>query len=169
MNWQAVWEWVKKAARWVAASLPLVLLIVGALILVLLGVKNVQIGGLINKLLGKTADEERKTVDVANTIPKDRVDAKGNLIPIGQPDSQGITQAKVVAIEPTGLFDDPKQVKFVPPGETKPVVVNLPDGVKSSDVDKVVVVSPEVTVVTVKDKSGVTAEHVDDLLKKYGG
>lgn len=161
------WDWTKRAARWAAASLPVVLVVVGAIILLMLGAKNVQIGGVLGKLLGKKT-EGKKTVDVANTVPPERVDEKGNLIPPGVPDSQGTTQAKVVAIEPPGLFDDPSQVKIIPPGETKPVVVDLPDGVKHSDVDKVIVVKPEVLVVTVKDKSGVPASSVDDLLKKYG-
>lgn len=40
---------------------------------------------------------------------------------------------------------------------------------QDSSKNTVVVVSPEVTVVTVKDNSGVAASTVDDLLKKYGG
>ena len=50
----------------------------------------------------------------------------------------------------------------------KPVVVDLPDGVKAKDVDKVVIVSPKVYAVTVKDSSKVTGTDVDDLLAKYG-
>jgi hypothetical protein len=166
--WQACWTWLKRAGRWVLAPLPAILLVVGAIILVVVGVKNIQVGGLLNKLLGREK-EGAKTVDVANSIPEDRVDAEGKIIPPGTPDSQGTTQAVVVPIKPPGLFDDPTKVEIVPPGEgKKPIVVTLPDGVKSKDVDKVVVVTPDVYAVTVKDSSGIPAKTVDDLLEKYG-
>lgn len=167
--WQASWAWIKKAGRALLAPLPAILLIIGAIILVFLGVKNLQIGGLLGKLLGRDKTEGTKAVDIANSVPAGRVDANGNLIQPGTPDSKGVTQAKVVSIETPGLFDDPTQVKIVPPGETKPVVVDLPDGVKAKDVDKIIVVKPEVLVVTVKDSSNLTPQRVDDLLKKYGG
>lgn len=168
--WQSAWAWIKRVARAIAAPLPAILLVIGAIILVALGVKNIQIGGLLAKLFGKEdKGDGKKAVDVANTVPSGRVDKDGNLIPVGTPDSQGVTQAKVVPIEQPGLFDDPSKVKIIPPGETKPVVVNLPDGVKAQDVDKVVIVKPEVYAVTVKDSSKVTVKDVDDLLSKYGG
>lgn len=166
--WQTSWAWIKKAGQSVLTFLPVVLVVVVGLVLVVLGVKNVQIGGILGKLLGKDKQEGTKAVDVANSVPEDRVDVNGNIIPPGTPDSQGITQAKVVPIETPGLFDDPTQVKIIPPGETTPIVVDLPDGVKAKDVDKVIVVQPEVLVVTVKDSSKVTPQKVDDLLKKYG-
>jgi hypothetical protein len=75
----------------------------------------------------------------------------------------------VVPINEPGIFSDPSTVEFTPPGETKPVVVPLPTGVKNSDVSQVVVVSPSVVAVTVKDNSGISAQTVDDLLKKYAG
>ena len=165
--WQTAWDTTKRAVRAVLAVLPAILVVIGALFLVVLGVKNVQIGGLLAKLFGKEGAGP-KAIDVANTVPEGRVDKDGNLIPIGTPDSQGITQAKVVPIEQPGLFDHPGEVKIVPPGETKPVVVKLPDGVKAKDVDKVIVVKPEVYAVTVKDTSKVTPKDVDDLLSKYG-
>lgn len=167
--WPAAWTWIKKAARTIAAPLPALLLVVGAVVLVVLGVKNVQIGGLLGKLFGHTGEDNKTATDVANSIPDHRVDSKGNIIPIGVPDSQGTTQAVVVPIQSPGIFSNPSTVTIVPPNETKPVVINLPDGVKSADVDKVVIVKPEVFAVTVKDSSPVTGQHVDDLLKKYGG
>jgi len=165
--WEAALAWIKKAGRALLAPLPALLLVAGAIILVFLGVKDLQIGGLLGKLLGKDKAEGKKAVDVANSVPEGRVDKDGHLIPPGTPDSQGVTQAKVVAIEPPGLFDDPAQVKSIPPGETKPVVIDLPDGVKAKDVDKVIVVQPEVVVVSVKDSSNIPSQKVDDLLKKY--
>jgi hypothetical protein len=80
-----------------------------------------------------------------------------------------MTQAPVVAIEAPNVFSNPDTVKFTPPGETKPVEVKLPDGVKANDVEHVVVVKPDTFVVTVKDSSGISGQKIDDLLKKYGG
>jgi hypothetical protein len=157
------WAWIRK---YLLAPLPALLLVAAAIFLIILGFKNVQIGGLLAKLFGKP--EGKKAVDVANTIPKDRVDKDGRLIQPGTPDSKGITQAVVVPIETGGLFSDPTIVKVTPPGESKPVVIHLPDGVKDKDVDKVIIVKPDVYAVTVKDSSKVTVEKVDDLLAKYG-
>lgn len=168
--WQNVWAGTKSLARKLGAALPAILVILGALTLLLLGAKHVQIGGILGKLFGKKdSPDTKKAIDIANSVPENRVDPNGNLIPIGKPDSKGVTQVKVVPIETPGLFDDPSKVKILPPGETKPVVVDLPDGVKAADVDKVIVVKPEVYAVTVKDTSKVTPKDVDDLLSKYGG
>jgi hypothetical protein len=73
-----------------------------------------------------------------------------------------------VPINPPGLFSNPTTVTFTPPGKTEPIEVKLPDGVRARDVDTVVVVSPTVTVVTVKDNSGVPTKRLDDLILKYG-
>jgi len=162
--WEKVKPWLR---RYVLAPLPAFLLIAGAVILVVLGVRNVQIGGLLGKLFGHST-EGKKAVDIANTIPDHRVGPDGALIPIGTPDSKGITQATVHTIESPGIFSNPDTVTIQPPGQDK-VVVQLPDGVKSKDDDKVIVVSPEVVAVSVKDTSKVSAQNVDDLLKKYGG
>lgn len=166
--WQATWRWTKTIARKLLAPGVALLVIVGAVLLVALGFKELQIGGLLGKLFGKP-DPARKAIDIANTIPKGRVDENGNLIPVGQPDSKGIKQVQVVPIEEPGLFSDPSTVKIKPPGAEEPIEVKLPDGVKAKDVDSVVIVSPEVTAVTVKDTSGVSAKTVDDLLAKYEG
>lgn len=169
--WQSVWAHLKVILKWVATKLlapgVALLLVIGAIVLVALGFKDLQIGGLLGKLFGKP-DPGKKAIDVANTIPKDRVDPNGNLIPIGQPDSKGDTQIQVVPIEQPGLFSNPDTVKYTPPGQTEPVEVQLPDGVKAKDVESVVVVQPEVTVVTVKDNTGLSTSRIDDLLAKYG-
>jgi len=169
--WQVVGAKLAAFAKWAARVLVApgiaLLLIVGAIVLVALGIKNVQIGGLLGMLFGKKKPEHT-AIDTANSVPEDRVDDKGKIIPIGEPDSKGMTQAVVVPIQNPGIFADPDHVTFTPPGETKPVEIKLPDGVKAKDVEKVIVVKPTKFVVTVKDTSGISAKHVDDLLKKYG-
>lgn len=158
-----VWAFIRK---YLIAPVPVLVLVITAALLVALGVKNVQIGGLIGKLLGKKVSE--KAIDVANSIPDGRLMVDGSLIPLGQPDSQGITQAKVVPIEKPGFFSDPKTIKVTPPGATKPIEVAVPDGVKAKDIEQVVVVNHKVTHVTVKNDSAVKAQDVDELLAKYG-
>jgi hypothetical protein len=166
--WSTVWSWLKKFFRMTGAPLIAFVVILGAFLLVMFGFKNLQIGGLLGKLFGKDGQGPQKAVDKANSIPEDRVDKDGKIIKPGDPDSKGQTQAVVVSLEDHGLFDDPSKVKIIPPGEDKPVVIDLPDGVKAKDVDKVIVIKPEVYVVSVKDKSGIKAEDVDSLLEKYG-
>jgi len=152
----------------IGAPLVVILIALAALMLVALGLKNVQVGGLIAALFGKK-DPKHTAIDIANSVPSGRVDGDGKLIPVGTPDSKGMTQAPVVAIESPGVFSNPDTVKFTPPGESKPVEVKLPDGVKANDVEHIVVVKPDTFVVTVKDSSGVTGQKIEDLLKKYGG
>lgn len=162
--WQRLWRWTK---RYLLAPLPAFIVIIVALVLIGLGVKNIQIGGLLGKLFGHKPPEGKKAVDVANTIPEDRVDSSGKVIQPGTPDEKGLTQAVVVPIEPPGMFSNPDKVVIQHPEDGKKVVVDLPTGVKAKDVDKVVVVNPKIVAVTVKDKSKVPAKKVDDLLKKY--
>jgi len=157
------WVWIK---RYLLAPLPALIIVAVALLLVAVGFKDIQIGGLLAKFFGKP--EGKKAIDVANSVPDHRVDANGSLILIGTPDSKGITQAVVVPVETGGLFSDPTVVKVTPPGETKAITIHLPDGVKSGDVHQVVIVSPEIVAVTTKDNSKVTVGQVEDLLKKYG-
>lgn len=163
--WATAWKWVK---RYVLAPLPAILIVVGAILLVVLGAKNIQIGGLLGKLFGHKNDG-KKAVDVANSIPEDRITKDGKIILPGTPDAKGITQAIVVPIEPPGIFSNPDKVVINDPEAKKPVVVELPEGIKANDVDKVVIVKPEVYAVTIKDTSKVSARTVDDLLSKYGG
>lgn len=133
-----------------------------------MGVKGIQIGGLLSKLFGKSP--EATAIDTANSVAPGRVDKNGKLIQPGTPDAEGDTQAIVVPIENQGgLFSNPDTIKFTPPGETTPREIKLPDGVKADDVESVIVVQPEKFVVTVKDSSGISAQSIDDLLKKYGG
>jgi hypothetical protein len=170
--WGTVWSRVKAALHWaalklVAPGVALVVILV-AVLLVAMGFKELQIGGLLARLLGRKP-AVKANPDVANTVPTDRVDKDGKLIPPGTPDSGGNVQAVVVPIEnPGGLFSNPSTVKVTPPGQSEPIHVQLPDGVRARDVDKVILVSPTQVVVTVHDDSGVPASKIDDLLGKYG-
>lgn len=150
----------------VLAPIGALILVVVTFLLVTMGFKELQIGGALGRLLGRKPAEEGD-LDVANSVPSDRIGPNGELIPAGTPDSKGDTQAMIVPIEEPGMFSNPDEISFTPPGEDKPTDIGLPDGVKNKDVEQVIVVQPEVIAVTVKDNSGVPAADVDDLLKKY--
>lgn len=158
-----VWAFIRK---YLIAPIPVLLLVIGAVLLIAMGVKDVQLGGLLGKLLGKKVST--KAIDVANSIPPGRVREDGTLIPIGEADSRGMTQATVVPIEKPNIFSDPKTIKVTPPGATKPIEVAVPDGVKAKDIEHVVLVNQKITGVTVKNDSAVNAQDVDNLIAKYG-
>jgi hypothetical protein len=172
---QSFWEResVERVTRFIGTKMigPVIALvvIVVAFVLVTMGFKEIQIGGLLGKLIGKKPKppDQGKTIEVINSVDKDRVDPKGQVINPGAPDSQGMTQAVVVPIKEPGLLSDPKKVVFNPPNGEKTVIV-LPDGVTNRDVDNVVVIKPDVIAVQVKDSSGISAKRIDDLLNKYG-
>lgn len=168
--WGAIRKWLSAYGPKVLGPILAVVVVAGAFLLVTMGFKELQVGGLLGKLLGKKGADPVKAVDVANTIDKDRVDKDGKVIQPGVPDSKGDTQAVVVPVKEPGLLSDPKTVEFVAPGDTKPTKVALPDGVTNKDVDSVVVVKPDVVAVTVKDtaKKPVNVKHIDDILKRYG-
>ena len=126
-----IWAFIKKVSPKLLGPIAALVVIVIAVVLVSMGFKNLQIGGILGKLLGKkggTNPDRGPTVETANTIDPKRVGPDGKLIPQGVPDAQGDTQAVVVPIQPPGLFSDPNQVVFTAPGDTKPTVVPLPTG-----------------------------------------
>jgi len=162
-----IWNTCKAIAKALWAPLGVVLLVVIGAILTAAGVKGVQIGGLLGGLLGKKKPTDLKAViKTANSIPKERVDSQGTPIQIGVEDANGVKQVPVAEIESPGVFSDPTVVKFTPPGETKPVEVQLPTGVKAQDVEHAMVVSQDNFVVTVKNDSKVSPKDVQDLLKE---
>jgi hypothetical protein len=153
--------------KWIIGPGAALIVLVVAVILIVVGVKDVQIGGILAKFFGKR--EGKKPIDVINTPDPKRVDKDGKIIPPGTPDEKGMTQAVVVPLKKPGLFDSKDQVKVQEPGKDKPTIIDLPKGVKAKDVEKVVIVRPEITAVTVKSSSKVKANDIDDLLEKYGG
>lgn len=165
-----IWSFIKKISPKLLGPLAALVVIALAILLVSMGFKELQIGGLLGKLLGKKGGvdpDKGPTVETANSIDPKRVDADGKLIPQGVPDSKGDTQAVVVPIQPPGIFSDPNQVVFVAPGDTEPTVIDLPEGVINKKVDQVIIVQPNVVAVTVRDNSTVSKQTVDDLLAKY--
>jgi len=164
--WVKLWGGLKRVVRTLLSSVPALILMVVATILIILRVRGIQMGGLFDKLLGRNGADHPKAAHKVDAVPEDRVDAAGNLIPIDTPDSQGVTQARVVRIEQPGVFDRSDQVKALDGGV--PVVVELPDGVKARDVDKVLVIKPDVYAVTIKNTSRISRTDVDTLLLKYG-
>lgn len=170
--WGEVWDRILTILQWAGKNLlaPVVavVLIIVAVVLVSMGFKDLQIGGLLGKLFGRTQDDTKKSIDVINSIDPGRIDKNGKVIPLNQPDGKGDTQVQVVPINQPGLFSDPNVVTFTPPNADKPISIVLPDGVTNKDVDKVVIVSPGIHAITVKDSSGIDAKKIDDLLVKYG-
>lgn len=166
--WGSVWERFKATMLWVATKIlapgVALILVVLAIVLAAVGLKEFNFGGLIARLMGKK-DPGQTKIDTANSVDSERKGKDGKPLPPGQPDTKGDTQAVVVPLEEK----DDHTVVVKSPTEDKPVEVPLPDGVKADEVDTVVVVQPTVTDVTVKDTSGVSVKKVDDLLSKYGG
>jgi hypothetical protein len=165
-----LWAFIKRVSPKLLGPLAALVVIAVTILLVSMGFKELQIGGLLGKLLGKKGGVDPgkgPTVEAANTIDPKRVDTDGKLIPQGTPDAKGDTQAVVVPIQPPGIFSDPNQVVFTAPGDIKPTVIDLPEGVTSKQVDQVIFVKPEVYAVTVKDNSGIPTQTIDNLLSKY--
>jgi hypothetical protein len=153
------WLWEKLMAPGVA-----LLVFVGGFILIAVGWKELNVGGLVDRILGRKKEPLRP----ANTPPPGRVDGDGQPIPLGTPDSTGQVQVPVVPLTPPGIFDDKTQVTVTVPGDKQPTEVKLPTGVEADDVDQVVVIQPTVTQVQVTDKSDVKPSTVKSLLDKYG-
>jgi hypothetical protein len=165
----SVKHWLSVFGLKVFGPVIALVVVIGGFLLLTMGFKELQIGGLLGKLMGKTGPVH-KPVEVANTVDPDRVGSDGKLILPGTPDAIGDTQAIVVPIRNPGLLSDPGKVTFTAPGDTTPTTVHLPEGLTNTDVTQVVVVKPEVVAVVVKDtsKHKVDASKIDDILKKYG-
>lgn len=111
------------------------------------------------RLAGKRSPQ--KTIQKANTIPPGRTGEDGLPIPLGEPDSKGLTQAPVGQLELPGILQPKTSVGV---GSQR---VDLPDGILPSDVDTVVIAQPRVDRVTVEDRSGITGGELRELLRRY--
>lgn len=156
---KSVWEYIKIAGKWIIryplAIAVTVLLVVGSVFLLISG-KNVQLGGVLGKLFGKTPE-----INARGVVPPERVDESGKPIPVGESDELGFVQAPVIKkIKEPGIFDDPSVLTIEHP-EKGEVKIELPKGVRNSDVKEVIEISPDVYEVR-NDDSGV---DYDSLLK----
>lgn len=164
--WTKLKVWSDKALRKVVAPGVALLIVAVAIVLFTAGFKGLQIGGLVDRLLGRKK-EGTPSAGVVNGVTGGRLDENGQPVPQGTSDTKGHTQIEIVPIKTPGLFSDPTVVEYVPAGKTEPVSLQLPVGVKNTDVKNVVVISPEVVAVEVHDSSTVTKESVTSLLAKY--
>lgn len=112
-------------------------------------------------LWDKLSGKSQTSIEIANSIDPDRIDHNGNLIPIGAVDTNGMVQGKVVEID--RVEDNSVIIKD---GDVE-VSIPLPTGVTEKDLDKVVVLTPGQFIVTVKSTSTISAQNIDDILKRY--
>ncbi len=122
----------------------------------------IQVGGIIGWLWGK---KQAPTPDVVLIPPDGRKDDDGNVIQPGQPDEHGFVQPLVEVVIPAPhVFSDPDVVVVQHPTKGE-VVLPLPKGVKNTDVQKIVEISPNVYQIANSD-GGVDARRVLDDLSK---
>lgn len=141
--------------RYPLASAATVALVIGAVFLALFG-KNVQIGGLLEKLWGKTP----KKPDVRVIPPPKRVDDTGKPIIPGESDDKGWVQAPVVVpIKPPSILSNPDTIVVNHP-EKGEVTIPLPVGVKNSDVKQIIEVQPNAYQVVNHDKPSVDTKKL---------
>ncbi len=175
--WQSLWGNLKSTFGTVAKFLiqyPIALIaaafvIVIGLALMYLGVKDINIGGILKWLFSRPG-YTHTTLAASNTIPTHRVDTEGNKIPVGAPDQNGWTQWEVQPYKPPASpLRDRTVVSVTSPTTGNPVDSKLPDGVKDTDVEQVVEVKPEVFVVKTNNESKVHARDLLDRLPKPKG
>ncbi len=109
--------------------------------------------------------ETQKETNVVNDVPDDRVDDNGDPIPLETEDGKGFTQWEVKSFD-VGMGKGNAKTVTVRNEEGKKEKVTLPKGVKAKDVKHVIQIKPDAYVVNVKDKSGVDAGSVLELLEK---
>lgn len=111
--------------------------------------------------LRKAIEGRKPTIERANTIPPGRTGEDGLPIPMREPDSKGMAQAPVGQLELPWILGDQTSVGV---GGAK---VDVPDGVRPSEVEQVIIAQPTVGDVTVEDASGITGEQLRELLRRY--
>lgn len=165
---QGVWAWlraalartVQLAVRYPLAAAATVFLVAAAVAAAASG-KTFQIGGLLSKLWGTKKPENPRA-----SVAESRTTADGKPIAPGVSDDKGFVQTPIsTEIVDPGMFSDPGTVTILHPEKGK-VVIDLPEGVKNSDVHEVTEVTPDVYEVKNKDK-GVPSRKIDDVLKKF--
>lgn len=171
---KALWANLKSAFGTIAKFLvqyPLaivatVVVVVVGLALIQAGVKDVNIGGIVKWLFSRPG-AKHDVIAASNTVPTHRVDDQGNKIPVGTPDANGWTQWEVQPYKaPSSPLRDKTVVSVTSPSTGNQVDVQLPTGVKDTDVEQVVEVKPEVFVVKTNNESKVHAKDLLDRLPK---
>jgi hypothetical protein len=148
------------AIRYPLATAATVFVVIGAVLLMIFGKREIQIGGILGKLWGKKPIESRVIP------PEERTNPDGTPILPGQSDKEGFVQAlPTTTIKKPGLFSDPKIVIIESGG--KEVKIPLPTGVKNKDVAEVTIIKPDVVEVKSLDKGVSTTQLVElkNLLK----
>lgn len=132
--WETVGDFFKAIGRWIVRY-PLALLASVAIILVavlfMFAGKGDKFnwGGIISRLFGRD-EETYSKVEIANQVPEDREQEKG------ETDDRGFVQMEVQPLETSSNpFRDKSKIKVEKDGETE--TIKLPEGVKDSDVQKI--------------------------------
>lgn len=161
---KAAFNWT---LRYPVALIISFLVIVVASILLFTGVggsDRFNWGGLIGTLFGKKKKgSASKKHQKANAIPEDRVDEKGDPLPKDEPDDKGYVQREVEVLDrSSNPFRDKTVIKIGKDGKK----IDLPEGLKDTDVEKVIEIEPEVyeVVENKRPKERVTKQDLD-LLK----
>jgi len=180
----AIVAFFKKASWWVIA-LIIAVVVVALCCLVPILLKKFNIGGFLSSLFRKNDPLDGKVkIRLANTIDSKRVDEAGKEIPQGKPDDKGYTQWKVVElVKSNNPFRDKSKIRIVttetqlvpttaPDGTQlhtsteEPVekTIQLPKGVKDSDVARILKIQPDAYVVEVTDASKIrVTDVINDL------
>jgi hypothetical protein len=154
--WSKVWSCIKSVVRGVftfclrypAAIIITIFVVIIAGVVLIYG-KEINIGGLLQKIWGTTPKDK---VNPKTTVVPGRVDDTGKLIPPGVSDDKGYVQAPAAEdIKDPGILDSKDTVIIVDPYGDE-VEIPLPTGVENKDVHEVVVIKPKVKEVENNDK-----------------
>lgn len=160
----AMWKWL---VRYPIAILISVGVLLFATLLLLMGMGDrFNVGGILGRLFGTDSrDGDTPTIAIANEIPPERKDAEGNIIPKEVPDEHGWVQKEITPLDvSTNPFRDTSKVVLDVDGNKKKL--QLPTGVKDTDVQTVIEVKPHTFEVILR--SG-PAKVDQDLIDKLRG
>jgi len=154
--WKTIKTWAVKAYTWVVryplALIIAVFVVAGAAVLMFFGAGDrFNVGGILGKLFGT------KPSTHANVVPDDRE------VPIGKPDDKGWVQHEVEVLD---VSSNPFRDKEVIHVKTEDGVkkVSLPQGVRDTDVDHVIVVgSSDIQVVVKSGPKPIEKSTIDFL------
>jgi len=137
---KAVWNWL---VRYPIALIITIGLLAVAVLLMVLGVGDrFNVGGIIGHLFDRKSEDANK-VKLANEIPEDRKDSKGDPIEKGSPDEHGWVQHEVKVLDRSkNPFRDKDAVVLQREDGTEKKL-RLPTGVKDTDVSTVIEIEPE--------------------------